>query len=303
MKLNELDLNLFKIFRAIYKLRSISQAAKELGVSQPTVSKTLNKLRCLFDDQLFVYSSKQMQATKFSQKIFGAVSGGIELLESAVQDNLQFNPKEGEHTFRVGMSDYSEVILLPRILRTFKALNPRLKIEIEHLPMPLRSRALEDLTTDLNIHGSIAGIYQQNYGTGIVQKFLFEDQYLFMIGSRFTDLRGKITLEELGKLPHARFGVSRIIDKLLADHGLTRHVVLQVPHILVLPRIVADNELVITIPERLAKDFVKRLPLIILKSPVKLPPLKFHMYWHEKNQKSSSHIWFRNVLEQVSQTI
>ena len=95
------DLNLFRTFHLIFKHRSISKAASELGVSQPTVSKTLNKLRHLFNDPLFVYTSNEMQPTDFSNNIFSSVSDDIDLLESTIQDHKSFSPFQGEHIFKV----------------------------------------------------------------------------------------------------------------------------------------------------------------------------------------------------------
>jgi DNA-binding transcriptional LysR family regulator len=303
MKRNDIDLNLFKVFQVIYRLRSISNSAKELHVSQPTISKNLNKIRELFDDPLFVFSSKEMQPTEFAQKIFASVSNGLDLLENTIHENRQFNPIEGDHVFRLGMSDYTEIVFLPHLLNYLKTIRASIKIEIEHLPVKRRHYALEDQITDVNIHGSIANIYQQDYATAIYQKYLFKDRYVFVIGAQNKELNGQISMEQLAKLQHAKFGVSRIIDKLLADHGYKRNVVLQVPHILVLPRLVVDSDLIITIPEKLAQDYEKQLPLKILEPPGPLPTLKFAMYWHEKNQKSSAHIWFRNLLIEISKQI
>lgn len=303
MKKNDIDLNLFKVFQVIFRLRSISKSAKELHVSQPTISKTLNKLRELFDDPLFVFSSKEMQPTEFAQKIFASVSNGLDLLENTIHENRQFNPIEGDHILRLAMSDYTEIVFLPPLLNYLKKIKASIKIEVEHLPMKRRHEALEDQVTDINIHGSIANIYHQDYASAIYQKYLFEDRYVFVMGRQNEEINGQISMEQLAKLQHAKFGVSRIIDKLLADHGFKRNVVLQVPHILVLPRLVVNSGLIITIPEKLARDYERQLPLKILEPPVPLPTLKFHMYWHEKNQKSSAHVWFRNLLIEIAQQI
>ena len=303
MKRNDIDLNLFKVFQVIYRQRSISNSAKELHASQPTISKALNKLRQLFDDQLFIFTSNEMQPTEFAQKINASISNGLDILEDTIHENRQFNPIEGEHIFRLGMSDYTEIVLLPHLLNYLKKIKAPIKIEIEHLPIQRRHQALEDQITDINIHGSITNVYHQDYASAIYQKYLFEDRYVFVVGTHNSELSGQVSFEQLAKLRHAKFGVSRIIDKLLSDRGLKRNVVLQVPHILVLPQIIADSDLIITIPEKLARDYEKQLSLKILEPPEPLPTLRFHMYWHEKNHKSSAHIWFRNLLIEITQHI
>jgi len=300
---NDIDFNLFKVFQAIYQTHSISKAALALGVSQPTVSKSLVKLRHIFGDPLFVYISKVMQPTERAHGIAQTVLNGVELLENTLQENRPFDPQSEERVFRIGMSDYSEDLLLPPLLHQLQENQSAVKIEIEHLAMARRHEALEKSVTDVNIHGSIAGVHHQKYSSGILQKFLFEDRYVFVLGAHHQLPEGKISLKKLAELPHARYGVSRIIDKLLSDYGLERNVVLQVPHIVVLPKIVTETDLIVTVPERLARSFAKILPLQILEVPVKLPTLKFHMYWHEKQQKSQAHIWLRQSLSQLCEEI
>ena len=198
------------------------------------------------------------------------------------------------------MTDYSESVLLPKLLKYINDIGAKIRIEVEHLRMGKRHKALEDLSVDLNIHGSIEGVHRQKYGTGILQKFLFEDRYVFVMREETAPEGDQMSLEELSQLPHARFGVSRIIDQLMQQNGLERNVVLQVPHIMVLPKIVAECDLVITIPERLADYFSRKLPLKIVNPPVRLPKLRFYMYWHEKKAKSPSHVWFRNILMEMT---
>lgn len=295
----EFDLNLFKTFKMIYQTRNISKAAHKLGVSQPTVSKNLTKLRSNFDDPLFVYSGKVMQPTELAQQMFQSVLDGVNLLENTIYQKTKFNPNAGPHLFRLGMSDYSETILLPKMLYHFKKIDADIRLEIEHIHLSKRHEALEEGFTDINIHGSMQGVHHQKYGSGVVQKFLYEDRYVFVMGSQYAPPHKDISLEALAALPHARYGVSRIIDQLLADHGLTRKVVLQVPHILVLPQIIARSNLVVTLPERMATYFSKQISLRILEPPNPLPSLKFHMYWHERHKKSVAHIWFRNILKDL----
>jgi DNA-binding transcriptional LysR family regulator len=54
----QLDLNLVRLFVAIYENRSVSTAARTLNLTQPTVSYGLSKLRAVLQDQLFVRQRK-----------------------------------------------------------------------------------------------------------------------------------------------------------------------------------------------------------------------------------------------------
>ena len=52
--LRTVDLNLLVVFDALMAERNVTRAAERNGLSQPAVSKALNRLRYLFDDPLFV---------------------------------------------------------------------------------------------------------------------------------------------------------------------------------------------------------------------------------------------------------
>ncbi len=299
MPSGDVDLNLFKFFQAIYKTGNVSKAARFLGVTQPTVSKSLGKLRKLFEDPLFVYVSKQMQPTEKAIQIAGSISDGVDALQTTLKENQPFDPTKDDRTFKIGMSDYLEDLILTKLLKKLAKMNACIKIEIVHLEMSRRQKALENSITHINIHGSIHNIHRQKYGPGILQKFLFEDRYVFVVGAHHKFEKRKITLEKLSKLPHVRYGISLIVDNLMREQGLQRDVVLQVPHILVLPKIVTESDLVATLPERLAIYYKSILPLEIIEPPFEMPRLRFHAYWHEMNKKSQAHIWLRRLLEQV----
>ena len=54
MNPKELDLNLLRVFDAILRLRSVTAAGEELGLTQAGVSNALARLRNLLGDPLFV---------------------------------------------------------------------------------------------------------------------------------------------------------------------------------------------------------------------------------------------------------
>ena len=59
MNLAALDLNLLVIFDAL-GMSAINRAGQRIGLSQPAISKALNRLRALFDDELFVRTADGM---------------------------------------------------------------------------------------------------------------------------------------------------------------------------------------------------------------------------------------------------
>ncbi|MBO9333171.1 LysR family transcriptional regulator [Achromobacter denitrificans] len=60
MNLNTLDLNLLRVFIALYREKNVSRAASAIGLTQPAMSNALLRLRRAFDDELFVRTSQGM---------------------------------------------------------------------------------------------------------------------------------------------------------------------------------------------------------------------------------------------------
>ena len=69
MNLKETDLNLFIAFDVIYTEKNLTKAGQVLGITQPAVSNALSRLRELFDDELFIRSSKGMIPLRWLTKL------------------------------------------------------------------------------------------------------------------------------------------------------------------------------------------------------------------------------------------
>jgi DNA-binding transcriptional LysR family regulator len=69
MNLNQLDLNLLIILKQLLNEKHISNTALTLGMSQPSISRSLSKLRSLFDDQLLIRMAGGYELTPKAQSI------------------------------------------------------------------------------------------------------------------------------------------------------------------------------------------------------------------------------------------
>jgi DNA-binding transcriptional LysR family regulator len=89
------------------------------------------------------------------------------------------------------------------------------------------------------------------------------------------------------------------VDAALSTLGLTRHVVLRVPHFLAGAMLVADSDMILTLPSRLARRLAERLPLMLLDLPLQVAPLSPAMIWHERFHGDPAHAWARQQLVDV----
>ena len=89
----ELDLHHLQVFEVLLRERSLTRAARVLGVSQPALSKTLARLRRYFDDPLFVRVSLRMEPTSKALSLEASVRVVLDGMRTLRTENVPFDPR------------------------------------------------------------------------------------------------------------------------------------------------------------------------------------------------------------------
>jgi DNA-binding transcriptional LysR family regulator len=85
-------------------------------------------------------------------------------------------------------------------------------------------------------------------------------------------------------------------DSILARAGKSRNIRLIVPHYFDVPYVVCQTTLIGSLPSRMARKFSSRVPIRILRPPVRLGSNNLVMLWHERTQSDPAQIWLRQLL-------
>ncbi len=129
----EQNLNYYKIFYEVAKAGNISKAAESLYISQPAISKSINKLEQSLNHTLFIRSKKGVTLTEEGQTLFEHLSSAFESIENA-EKTLKRIGQLGLGQLRIGVStSLCKYILLP-YLQDFIQENPHVKVSIECNP-------------------------------------------------------------------------------------------------------------------------------------------------------------------------
>src|SRR5213595_611684 len=102
-----MDTKLLAVFDEVYKTRSVSRAGENLGIPQTSVSLALGRLRRQFNDPLFVRTAGGMLPTPHAEALVQPLRQALELLRTATQQQVVFDPGSSERKFRVSMTDIS----------------------------------------------------------------------------------------------------------------------------------------------------------------------------------------------------
>jgi len=85
---NHLDLNLLRVFFAIWDLRNLTAAGDRLGLTQPAISHALRRLRERFGDPLFVRVANRMLPTDTAVRLHEPLDQAFELLNRTLQSGV-----------------------------------------------------------------------------------------------------------------------------------------------------------------------------------------------------------------------
>ena len=115
MELKDIDLNLLVVMQQMFKARSVSRAAEQLGLSQPALSNALARLRKLLGDPLFVRTAAGMLPTPLAQQFAAPLAQALATLHAALNQRAAFAPAHTERVFKIGMTDIGEIYFLPTL--------------------------------------------------------------------------------------------------------------------------------------------------------------------------------------------
>ncbi|HEX5388701.1 MAG TPA: LysR family transcriptional regulator [Burkholderiaceae bacterium] len=296
--MKELDLRLLSVFDEVYKTRSVSGAADVLDMSQPAVSVALSKLRRHFGDPLFVRTSAGMEPTPLGEGLVRPVREALTALDVVLGHHQAFDPASSHRTFRVCMTDISQLVLLPRLWERLRVSAPHIHIEIVPLSADI-GRQLESGEADLALG------FMPQLEAGFYQTVLFEQTFVCLVSAHHPRVRKSLSLAQFQREDHAVISSSGaaplLIDQAIAKQGIQRKVAIKIPNFIGAALVVEHTDLVITIPARLAEVLRDRGELRSFPVPFPLPGYQVKQHWHERYHQDPGSRWLRQVIAELMQ--
>lgn len=298
--LSGIDMNLLVALDAMLVERSVTRAAKKIGLTQPAMSHALSRLRQLFDDPLFVRSSAGMQPTPRALAVAAPLSRALAEIHSVVARPPAFDPATAKRSFTLATSDYMQLVLLPKLIERLSKIAPGVDLQVRDVPVSLDG--LADGTLDLVVRPALT-----EPRTGLFSEAVFRERFVCVMRRGHPLSRKKLTLDRYCAAKHvlvAPFGAtSGSVDEELARKGLARRVALVVPHFLVAPHVVASSDLVVTLGEQMARAMQKMLPLHVVDPPLAVPMKTMTQLWHERQGHDPAHAWLRREVRQTARSL
>lgn len=294
MDIRKLDLNLLRLFDAVYRLRSVSRAALALGLSQPAASQGLTRLRLQLRDALFVRAPGGVRPTPRADRLALAVQSAIATLEAAFDETESFEPQQSQMSLRLHLSDIGEARFLPELLRALHQQATHVRVQSFPLPHDQIAAALDGGLVDFAI-GFLPAVQ------GTRHEELLRDRYAVLLRDGHPLLvRGRsLALADLKKLDYVAVRSHAETLRILQQLGLQDRLRLSCSHFLALPAIVRSTDLAVVMPRAIAQGFFSNAASggFAIAEP-RLPHSDFtvSLHWSRRFEADPAHRWMRQLL-------
>jgi DNA-binding transcriptional LysR family regulator len=293
MNIDHLDLNLLRLFDAVYRTRSVSRAADMLGISQPAASNALTRLRLLVKDPLFARAHGGVRPTPTADHLAVAVSSALALIAEALGESTRFDPAKSTRLFRLHMSDIGEAQFLPSLMPALHLQAPGVRLECQALPHARIAAMLDSAEIDFAF-GFLPSVSDTERAPIIV------DRYVVMLREGHpaaSKTRSKSAqLSDLKKLDYVAVRSHSETLRILELLHLEQRIRLSASHFLALPRIVRDTDLAVVMPGHIARAFAAGGGYAVIEPRLPLRDFTVSLHWSKRREMEPAQRWMRKLI-------
>jgi DNA-binding transcriptional LysR family regulator len=288
-----LDLNLLRLFADIHRLGSVSRAAEALGMTQPTASQGLARLRHQLKDPLFVRAPGGVKPTARANELAATVRDTLQVLNLAVDTSVRFDPLASRRLFRIHMSDIGEARFLPHLMSMINKEAPGLRLATLPLPPNRITDALDDGEIDFAF-GFLPQVKQTR------QQLLLKDRYAVLL----RDGHPALPAFKQARTPAARQSLLRDLDfvavrshadtlRILQHEGLEERLRLTTQNFMVLPTIVRETDLAAIMPQDIGQSLTREWGCTVVDPGFVRSEMRVSLHWSHRFEAEAGHRWFR----------
>jgi DNA-binding transcriptional LysR family regulator len=295
--MRRLDLNLLAPLHALLTYESVSGAASQLGLSQPTMSAALAKLRVHYRDALLVRRGGRYHLTPLAEELAPRVALALREAEAVLEVTSNFDPETADRRFKVRISDYAISVIGPELLRRFEIAAPRASLQLELLG-PSAPRMLESSDGAVLPLGTVEG--QPHLP-------LFDDRWVCAMSGRMGATVGEVTVEFLAASRlvgvFERTGGASAPLRRLALLGVEGLSTISVDSYLAVPFLVEASQSVVLMPERAALRYLSGFDIAVRPCDVFGEKFTEAFWWDRANDADPGHRWLRELIHSAGRTI
>jgi DNA-binding transcriptional LysR family regulator len=288
-----LDGRTLRTFLTVLEEKSVSRAAERLGVSQSAVSHTLDKLRTIFDDPLFIRIGRGIESTARARAMRVPIESVLDQLKSlSVQQD--FDPKHQPLNFTIACNDFPLQLIFPRLLKETEGENIDLRLRFIPAGIPSvsvlkasRYRLLITPKPPIDSDLEKVSLLRAKMAVFYDSKFRKPPQsWKEYADAKRVEVRFSDTESSMMALPSVNEADIRPPD-------------VSVPNFGSLAPMILNTNRITTQLAAMKLGLLKELDVAPL--PMKTDPIDLFLVWHRREHDDPAHQWLRQkIIETVS---
>jgi DNA-binding transcriptional LysR family regulator len=298
--LTRIDLNLLVLFEAVLEERHVARAAARLHVTPSAVSHGLGRLRELMQDPLFLRQPKGVVPTERARQLAAPVADILERARQVISRAEKFDPRHSVRRFVIGAPDAVTAVLLPALLRLLRREAPGIDLGARNLigNFDAALGELDQRTLDVALL-PMAGIPGR-----FASRTLFAKTDFVVVRRAGHPLGRKLTLANYCGALHLVVSASADlmgrVDRELERRGMRRRVVLTVSNFSQAVNVVAEPDLVATMPRLFAARHAPRYRAIVCDPPFPMPSQPISAIAPQAALADAGLAWLMEALERAA---
>ncbi|MVO15768.1 LysR family transcriptional regulator [Parasedimentitalea huanghaiensis] len=289
--ISQINGRVLRIFLAVFDNVSVSKAAHQLDISQSTVSHSIEKLRVILGDSLFIQAGRGIIPSAHAELMAPKVRGLLAEMEALV-DMGDYNPHTDTEPFSIAANGSTLAHEVSRIRDAiwkqvpdktviFRELGSRTNVET----------VLDNASTNIAI-----SVRPAKYPLSLNHTPLSSSKMVVFYDASVSE--PVHTVSDYCNARHAAldFGGSSKSELALSleDRGLKRRISCMVPNVWLLAEMVRGSDMIATLPSQLGQSAFSGLQ----SCPLPLPQadLHFDLVWHRRYDNSARLKWLRSVI-------
>ncbi len=297
MRLGRLDMNLLIALDHLLNLRSITQAANKMHLTQSAMSSALRRLRDYFDDQLLVQIGREMELTPRAEALKQPLRDILVQLEGVLSAGLSFDATKSERQFRLIVSDYTLAVLAPHLLALAdqEGATTRFKFQPQvKSPQEVIERGDADflITPELFLSPDHPS------------EPLFHDRFVAAVWTEGRYADRPLTLDQYLGAKHVvmvpETDITSFQSDFMARMGIMRDFEIESYNFVGLAPLVVGTDRIATVHGQLGRSLSRAYPLVIHPLPFEAPQIREHLQWHRQKTADPGIAWLRGLAQRAA---
>lgn len=296
------EYHLLAVFAAVVEEGKYTKVAKRLGITQPSVSQSVSKLRNIYNDPLFIREKLGVRPTAFALEIYPDIADAISRLDALSAKRIKFSPNSSKRVFRISTISLFEHSLIPDIFRIVEKEAPDVTLLVENHSTKETKDMLRQGSIDIALEGSVKT-------QPFIKSQTFYDDELVVVCGKKHPLFSKGVISKDAFLNNQHVTLSSLSDSSRFFQSLStnclevlrkRKVKRQVASYWGLLSTVKDSDCLAIFTRKMAVANIDVFNLNILENDFLEQKVEASIYWSKSRNVDPSIVWLINKVKEAS---